>query len=126
MSHFSPVWLCATLWTEACQAPLSMGFSRKEHWSVLPCPPPGDLPDPGIDPMSLMSPASAGGFFIAEAPGKPLDNQTYSERTGWRGAVLRCSRSHICGVSEGQRRLPASTARPPCRQVNCRNSLLFH
>ena len=45
------------------QAPLSMGFSRQEHWSGLPCPPPGDLPDPRIRAKSLMPPASAGGFF---------------------------------------------------------------
>ena len=47
----------------ACQAPLSLGFSRQEHWSGLPCSPPGDLPNPGIKPVSLMSPALAGGFF---------------------------------------------------------------
>ena len=41
-----------TLWTVACQAPLSVGFSRQEYWSVLPCSPPGDLPDPGIEPGS--------------------------------------------------------------------------
>ena len=44
-------------------APLSMGFSRQEYWSVLPFPSPGDLPDPGIEPTSLASPALAGGFF---------------------------------------------------------------
>ena len=55
LSHFSRVQLFATLWTVACQAPLSMGFSRQEYWSELPCPPPGDLPKPGIEPMSLMS-----------------------------------------------------------------------
>ena len=43
----------ATPWTIACQAPLSVGFSREEYWSELPCPPPGDLPDPGIEPTSL-------------------------------------------------------------------------
>ena len=48
LSHFSRVWLFATLWTVAHQAPLSMGFSRQEYWSGWPCPPPGDLPDPGI------------------------------------------------------------------------------
>ena len=53
----------ATLWTVAHQAPLSMGFSRQEYWSVLPCPPPGHLPDPGIELVSLMSPALSGGFF---------------------------------------------------------------
>ena len=42
----------ATLWTVAHQAPLSMMFSRREYWSGLPCPPPGDLPDSGIEPVS--------------------------------------------------------------------------
>ena len=46
--HFSCVWLFATLWTVALQAPLSMGFSRQEYWSALPCPPPGYFPDLGI------------------------------------------------------------------------------
>ena len=49
--------------TESCQAPLSMGFSREKYWSVLPLPLPGDLPDPGIKAVSLVSPALAGGFF---------------------------------------------------------------
>ena len=47
----------ATLWTVICQAPLSMGFSRQEYYSRLPFPPPGDLPNPGTEPMSLVSPA---------------------------------------------------------------------
>ena len=47
-----PVWLCETPWTEARQAPLSMGSSRQEYWSRLPFPSPGDLPDPGIEPRS--------------------------------------------------------------------------
>ena len=50
---------------------LSKGFSRQEQWSGLPCPPPGDLPDPGIKPASLMSPALAGRFFTTSATGKP-------------------------------------------------------
>ena len=49
--------------TGAHQAPLSMGFSRQEYWSGLPFPPPGDLPNPGIKPASLMSPALAGRSF---------------------------------------------------------------
>ena len=49
------------------QPPLSMGFSRQEYWSGFPFPPPGDLPDPGIKPRSLMSPAVAGGFFSTSA-----------------------------------------------------------
>ena len=47
----------------AHQAPPSLGFSRQEHWSGLPYPPPGDLPNPGIKPAPLISPALAGGFF---------------------------------------------------------------
>ena len=47
----------ATQWTVACQTPLSMGFFRQEYWSEFPCPPPGDLPDSGIEPLSLGAPA---------------------------------------------------------------------
>ena len=62
-SHFSCVHLFATLWTVAHQAFLSMGFSRQGYWSGSPCPPPGHLPNPGIEPVSLMSLALAGEFF---------------------------------------------------------------
>ena len=55
--------LSATPRTIARQAPLSLGFSRQECWSGLPCPPPGHLPNPGIKPMSLVSPALAGRVF---------------------------------------------------------------
>jgi len=48
-----------------------MGFSRQEYWSELPFPPPGHLPDPGIKPVSLVSPALAGRFFTTKPPGKP-------------------------------------------------------
>ena len=64
---FSHVLLFVTLWTVAHQAPLSMGFSRQENWSGLPCSPPGDLSNQGIEPMSLTSPAWAGGFFTTSA-----------------------------------------------------------
>ena len=66
---FSHVQILVTLWTVACQAPLSMGFFRQEYWSGLTFPSPGDLPDPGIEPASL---ALAGGFFTTEPPGKPF------------------------------------------------------
>ena len=59
----------ATSRTVACQAPLSMGFSRQEYWNGLPFPSPGDLPRSGI---KSMFPALAGWFFISELPGKPL------------------------------------------------------
>ena len=62
----------ATPWTVALQAPLSTGFPKQEYWSGLPYPPPGDLPDPGIEPASLTSPALAGGFFTTSAPWETL------------------------------------------------------
>ena len=68
----SHVWLFATLWTVACQVPLSMKFPRQEHWSGLPFPPPGDLPDTGIELTSLVFPALVGRFFTTVPPGKSL------------------------------------------------------
>ena len=62
LSRFSRVYLFVTLWT-VHQAPLSMGFSRQKYCSGLPCPSPGDLPEPGVKPASLMSPELARGFF---------------------------------------------------------------
>ena len=64
LSHFSHVRLCATLWTVACQIPLSMGLSRPEYWSGLPCFSAGDLPNSGIKPEFLTSPVLADGFVI--------------------------------------------------------------
>ena len=64
---FSCVQLFETLWTVTCQAPLPMGLSRQKYCSGLPCPPPGDLPNPGTKCMSLTSPALAGGFFTTNA-----------------------------------------------------------
>ena len=69
--RISGVGLFATPWTVARQAPLFMGFSWQEYWSELPCPPPGDLPNPGIKPKSLTPHALAGRFFTTEPPGKP-------------------------------------------------------
>ena len=63
----SHVQLFMNPWTVAHQGSLSMGFSRQEYWSGLSCPPPRDLPDPGIKPASLMSPALAGRFFTTSA-----------------------------------------------------------
>ena len=71
---FSHVQLFVTLWTVAHQAPLSMDFPRPEYWSGWPFPPPGDLPNPGVEPTSPVSPVSpvlAGRFFTTEPPGKP-------------------------------------------------------
>ena len=63
--------LFVTPWTVARRAPLFMGFSRQEYWSGLLCPPPGDLPDPGMELVSPVSPALAGGAFTTMPPGKP-------------------------------------------------------
>ena len=68
---FSPLLLFVTTWTVAHKAPLSMGYFRQEYWSGLPFPPLGDLPDLGMEPESLVSPALAGRFFTTEPPGKP-------------------------------------------------------
>ena len=69
-----------TLWSVAHQTPLSMGFSRQEYWSGLPCPPAGDLPNPETELVSLMSPKLVGGFFTHsaawEAKGKEGRDQT--------------------------------------------------
>ena len=70
MKSLSHVWLFATPWTVAYQAPPSMGFSRQEYWSGLPFPSPGDLPEPGIEPGSAALQADA---LHSEPPGKPAE-----------------------------------------------------
>ena len=67
LSRFSRFRLSVTPWTVARKAPLAMGFSREEYWSGLLCPPPGECPNPGIEPGSLTSLALAGGFFTTSA-----------------------------------------------------------
>ena len=74
LGHFSHVQLFVIPWTIACQAPLSMGFSRQEYWIGLPCPPPGDLPDPGIELASLTSLTLSGGFFTTSATQEATKN----------------------------------------------------
>ena len=71
MCMLSHVRFFATPWTAARQALLSMGFPRQEYWSELSFPLPGDLLDPGIEPMSPVSPGLTGTFSTAEPPGKP-------------------------------------------------------
>ena len=72
LCHLGHVRLLVTLWTVALQAPLSMGFSRQEYWSELPCPTPGDLPNPEIEPASLTTPALQADSLPSEPPGKPI------------------------------------------------------
>ena len=72
VQFLSHVWLLVIPWTVACRAPLSVGFPRQEYWSGLPCLPPGDLPDPGVKPLSLLSPVLAGGFYTTGKNGNGI------------------------------------------------------
>ena len=72
LSCFRHVQLFAALWTVACQAPLSMGFSRQEYWSGLPYPPPGDLSHPGIEPTFPVTSAVQADSLTTKLPGQPL------------------------------------------------------
>ena len=78
----SHVWFFATPWSVACQAPLSMEFSRQEYWSGLPRPSPGNLPDPGIEPRS---PTLQADSLPSEPPGKPIKKEGGDKN---RGRVL--------------------------------------
>ena len=75
LRHISRVQLCATLWTVACQALFSMGFSRQEDQSGLSCSPPGDLPDTGIEPTSLKSLHWQAGSLPLVPPGNLFQNR---------------------------------------------------
>ena len=80
-----------TSWTAARQAPLCMGFPRQESWSGLPFPPPGDLPDPGIEPVSLVPPALTGRFFTIAVRCKQagaMRQQLQRSSGGWEGGAL--------------------------------------
>ena len=77
LNHFSCVQYFAISWIVAHQDPLSLVFSRQGYWSRLSFPPPGDLPDPGIEPVSLTSPALAGAFFTTSATWEAPDRRDY-------------------------------------------------
>ena len=77
LSHFSCVQLCDPM---DCSPFSFMGFPRQEYWRGLPSPPPGDLPKPGIKPLSPMSPALAGGFFTTSASWKDLRSSLVSPK----------------------------------------------
>ena len=86
---FSCVRLCVTPWTVAQQAFLFMGFSRQEHWSGLPCPLPGDLPDPGIKPTSLTSSSLAGRLFTTRVTWETLSAWWGIPVGGWSAFINR-------------------------------------
>ena len=77
LNRFSCAWFFVSLWTVTHKASLSIGFSKQEYWSGLPCPPLGNIPDSGIKPSSLMSPALAGRFFTTSTTWKALNSKTY-------------------------------------------------
>ena len=85
VKSLSRVRLFATPWTVACQAPLSMGFSRQEYWSGLPFPSPGDLPNPGIEPGS---PALQADALSSEPPGKPCVHITIFKINNQQGPTV--------------------------------------
>ena len=71
LSRSSRAQLFVNLWTIARQAPLSMEFSRQEYWHGLPCPSPGDLPDPGTEPQSSVAPTTQADFLLQNQQGSP-------------------------------------------------------
>ena len=83
LNHFSRVQLFVTPWTVAHQASLCMGFCRQESWSGFACPPPGALPNPGIKPISLMSPKLAGRFFTTSTTWEALFNMVNTQPKYW-------------------------------------------
>ena len=83
--------LFETLWSVARQAPPSLGFSRQEYWSQLPCPPPGDRPDPGIEPRSLILQADS---LPSEPPGKPLSHTLSAVNSTIPSAIITHCLSH--------------------------------
>ena len=95
MKSLNRVWLSATLWTVARQAPLSMRFSRQEYWSGLPFSSPGDLPDPGIE---LRSPALLANSLHSEPPGTPTVNLLELGYMEYK--TKKISSSPSCGKSE--------------------------
>ena len=95
LSHSSSVCILMIPWTVAFQVPLSMGFSRQEYWSGLPCPPPGDLPNPGIEPTSLIPLALAGKFFTIEPQGK---STIYTYHCGSAGKESVCNEGDLGSI----------------------------
>ena len=114
----SRVQLFTTPWTATSQVPLSMGFSSQEYWSGLPCPPPGDLPNPGIKPASLTSPALAGGFFTTSATWNGRGTKP-SESHRWDFCWPMRERCSLCqwpgAGSQGSHTVTGATRKPTWR-----------
>ena len=112
LSCFHRVLLFVTLWTVACQAPLTMGFSRQEYWSGLPCPPPGDLSDPGIGPSSLMSPALAGGFSTTSVTWDDVQNS--GENYYWFIINIKDTIQEHLNARDAQGKVSGGSMELPC------------
>ena len=95
VGEHSRVRLSVTLWTVARQVPLSMGFSRQEYWSGLSCPSPGDLPDPGMEPASPVSPALQAYSLSTEPLGKPPPPDPYICTNTYRITITLLSTKQI-------------------------------
>ena len=98
LSHFSNAWLFVTLWAVACQAPLSMGFSRQEYQSGLPCPPSGESSQPRDRTHISCGSYIAGGFFTTEPLKKPCIIQASAQMVPWRRRLHALAQS----VSQSQ------------------------
>ena len=111
--------LFVTPWTVTHQAPLSMGFSRQGYWSGLPFPPPGNLPDPGIEPVSPASPSLAGRLFTSEATGEvPLIHDMEAKRLLCSLPVISHMHGNTCHVSY-------LVGREPCRETGIATRFLY-
>ena len=113
-------WVFATPWTAARQAPLSMGFSRQEYWSQLPCPSPGDLPYPGIKPISLEDPSLQADSLPLSRRGSPLGSLGGSKsifwkpcpQVNWKGPI-----HHICSPRKIYFKISCRHIKPGPEQV---------
>ena len=99
LSCFSCVQLSETLWIIAFQAPLSMGFFRQEYWSGLLCPPPGDLPDPGMESNSLMSTALADKFFTTSTIWGAHDDIYETRDSLSQSEINKPKNNELCSLS---------------------------
>ena len=111
-----------TLWTVALQTPLSLGFSRQEYWRGLPCPPPGDLPDPGMEPKSVTSPALAGRFFTTSATWETLQKSFSLFNIKWHLLILQGPGLRFTPPAISENMLQDQTQTwSLCRNCPCRN-----
>ena len=118
LSCFSRVQLCATLWTTAYQALLSMGFSRQECWSGLPLPSPGDLPDPGIEPGSTALQIDS---LPSEPPGKPQSLHSFSSTQLSSETQASYWKTQFLSITWKSRAPPWSESTGRKDQITCSN-----